>query len=544
MTLGGILVEAASRYGSRLALVVDDQSCTYEQLAERARMLARGLVDLGLRPGDRVAVFVPNSILWMELRFAVAMAGGVLVAINTRLRGQEVAAILDSSACRFLFFTEKARHHSLRERIDEALASRISGGNLEGSDGGENAGLSTLEHVVLDTPSSNTDYSSWGSLYLSEDHPADMELRRRTRALHPMMVANVQYTSGSSGVPRGVMLTHHQQTRMGADFARLLKLSPEDRFYTPGPFFHVAAGILLPPAVISTGGCLLSTQIFDPLETLEVLEKQKCTAFYGTSAAYSRILATDSLDAYDLSSIFKGWAAAPPSMMEQFSEALGMPSLTCMYGLTEATAAVTSLPINAPSEDRFTTNGKPLPGLSLRIVDPITHEELRMGDEGEIAVKGYAVMPGYYRDPAASREAVDSSGWLYTGDLGTVDARGFLHFKGRLKDVIRVGGENVSAREVEIVLQQHPSIQQAAVISAPDPDSGEVCHAFVELRPGELESEENLIAFCRQRLADFKVPKHVSFVTTWPTTGSGKIAKRELRPPEIRQEDSLDLRAK
>lgn len=505
------LESRAERFGDRTAVTCDGQSITYRDLYVRSCMLARGLLACGIAAGDRVALWAPNLIAWVECRFATAAMGALLVPINTRFLTGELRQVLSHSGSRLLFMNAQVGKHSLLERLlEDALAALPP----------------NIETVFTDHAPAHPRFEEWATLYLPPSAALDEELAERRRSVTPDAVCTIQYTSGSSGDPKGALLTQAALVRQANDFARILDLDQEDRFYTSNPFFHVGAGSLLLPTVLAAGAQLMTCEVFDPVESLSVLESARCTAIYVTLTAYQRMLQSG-VDQYDLSALGKGWVATTdPSVARMVYEGFGIDGLTCMYGLSEA-GAVATLPATAPLEDRLGSQGRPLPGIEVRIVDG-QRSELPPDTEGEIAVRGYSIAQGYNDDAGGSVPSLDSEGWFYTGDLGRIDARGLLHLTGRLSDIVRVGGENVAAAEVERVLRGHPAVVEAAVVPKPDQRLGEVCWAFVQAASSDTMLADDLVQHCREHLAGFKVPRGVTFVTEWPTTGPGKIAKREL----------------
>jgi acyl-CoA synthetase (AMP-forming)/AMP-acid ligase II len=517
-TLADLLAASAHRFPRHRAVVIDGESLTYRELHDAARAMARGLMAEGVRPGDRVAVVVTNTVDWVVIRFAVAIAGATLVAVNTRLRPAEIAHILADSRPRVILVKRRVGRHDLLDRVRSALAE------LRDRDGDA---VHPYQPAVFVRPwESDVGDAARDLQDLVRPPGAGPEPPATGGLLTPSSIANIQYTSGSSGTPKGVLLAHGPQVKNGFDFGSWLQLSPDDRFHSPGAFFHVAAGILLLGAVVAHGACLVSTETFDAEQSLGLLEGEQCTAFYATSAAVARMVGHERFGRYRLSHLHKGWFAGSETLMRAAMEAFGAPGMTCMYGLTEGTGAVASLPITAPIEDRLTTNGAPLPGINIQILDPDTAAPLPPGAEGEIAIGGYAAARAYTGRPAPAGGA---SELVRTGDLGYLDRRGLLHFKGRLIEMLRVAGENVAPREIEDMLLRHDEVAEAAVVRYEDAVKGDVPVAFVELVPGSRLRAEELRGWLGDRLADFKVPARVVFITEWPTTGSGKILRSELQ---------------
>ncbi|MPZ25619.1 MAG: AMP-binding protein [Micromonosporaceae bacterium] len=520
-TLAGLLASSAYRFPRHRAVAIDGESLTYRQLSDAARAMARGLMEEGVRPGDRVAVVVTNTVDWVVIRFAVAIAGATLVAVNTRLRPAEMAYIFADARPRIILVKRRVGRHDLLDRVRSALAELDR----------QQAGARPYRPGVFVRPweSDVGDAArDLGELFRPPD--GGPEPPATSGALTPSSIANIQYTSGSSGTPKGVLLAHGPQVKNGFDFGSWLRLSPDDRFYSPGAFFHVAAGIALLGSVVAHGACLVSTETFDAEHSLRLLEGEQCTAFYATQAAVARIIGHERFAQYQLPRLQKGWFAGPETLMRATVEALGAPGLTCMYGLTEGTGVAASLPITAPIEDRLTTNGAPLPGFTIQILDPGTGAPLPPGAEGEIAIGGYAATRAYTGQAApATATATGHPELVRTGDLGYLDKRGLLHFQGRLIELLRVAGENVAPREIEDVLLGHDEVAEVAVVRQDDERKGQVPVAFVELVRGSRLRADELLGWLGTRLADFKIPARVVFITDWPTTGSGKILRSELQ---------------
>lgn len=500
------------------ALVVRHQGVrlTWRELDARVTEVARGLAGLGLRTGDRAGIWASNCLEWILLQHAAARAGLPLVNVNPAYRSHELRYVLHRSRIRALFLHERDARADYRAILSESR---------------DGDGL-PLEHVIW----LGTD--SWSEMLAhGRDFAAD--------PAGPHDVANIQYTSGTTGNPKGVLLTHHNLINNGAAMAMGLKATPSDRICAPVPLYHCFGSVIGSMVSLASGATLLlPSPQFDARATLEAVHAERATALYGVPTMFIAQLTHPDFDRFDLTSLRTGvmaGSACPIELMRQVVERMHIPELTIVYGQTESSPGITMSEADAPIEIRVTTVGKALPNTEIRIADPRTGATLPLGQQGELYARGYMVMKGYDDDPEATAQAVDADGWLHTGDLAAMRADGYFSFRGRAKDTIIRGGENIYPREVEDFLHTHPKVADVYIVGLPDAKLGETVLAWIQLKPGMTATEEEIRDFCRGKIAYFKVPQYVRFVDGFPMTVTKKVQKFLIREQEIRERGLEDV---
>jgi HIP---CoA ligase len=514
LTLPGVVRAAAARFGDRPAVVDGGTTLTFVDLLRHVQGTARSYARLGLEPGDRVVLWAPNSWRWEVAALAVSYAGGVLVPANTRYTGHEVADLVDRTGARLVVlaegFLDRAQRHELTGAAEEhagPLPPLLA--------------LSALPDTVLDRP----DEVTW----LTDGPGPDVE--GPADAVSPDDVADILFTSGTTGRSKGALSSHRQTVEVARIWGELGEVTAEDRYLVVNPFFHsfgYKAGIVVS---LLTGATLVPMAVFDTAEMLRLIQDQRITVLPGAPTIYQRLLEAPQRDAFDLSSLrfaVTGAAVVPVALVERMQTQIGFDLVLTAFGMTECVVG-TMCRRGDPDEVVAGTCGRVVPGLEMRIARPGGNEELPPGEEGELLFRGDHVMRGYLDDPDATAEAIDADGWLHTGDVGRVDEAGYLTITDRLKDVFFVGGFNVYPAEVEQTLARLDGVVESAVIGVPDARLGEHGKAFVVLREGSQLSAEDVTAYARERLANFKVPHEVVFVDGLPRNLSGKILKRELR---------------
>ncbi len=511
-TISQALADTAAKYPERDALIVSQQNAryTWSELDREVTRAARGLAGLGLAPGDRAGIWASNCVEWVLLQYAAARAGVVLVNVNPAYRSHELRYVLHKSRMRALFL----RARDARADYRAILADSRNGDALP------------LEHVVWLGDGSWQEMLDGG-----RDYAAD--------AAKPHDVANIQYTSGTTGSPKGVMLSHHNLVNNGMVMGRGLRATERDRICAPVPLYHCFGSVIgSMVSVVSGAALILPSAQFDALATLEAVHRERATALYGVPTMFIAELSHAEFGRFDLTSLRTGVMAGAPcpiEIMKQVVERMHIPELTIVYGQTEASPGITMSSADDPLELRVTTVGKVLPNTEVQIVDPETRVRMPVGQTGELCARGYLVMKGYDGDPVSTAEAVDAEGWLHTGDLAVLRSDGYFSFRGRAKDTIIRGGENIYPREVEDFLHTHPKIADVYVIGIPDAKLGETVSAWVQLRTGEEATEEEIRDFCRGKIAYFKVPQYVRFVDGFPQTVTKKVQKFLMREQEIRE---------
>ncbi|MGA2957603.1 MAG: AMP-binding protein [Thermodesulfobacteriota bacterium] len=521
ISIGFAVEEAARLYSSREFLVVDDRRFTYAQFAHRVKQFSRRLLAAGVKPGDKVAVWLPNGIEWVDAVFSLANIGATFVPVNTRFKAEELEYILNQSDSSTLILAERFQKSEFMKmflQLSPELTS-LRPGNLT------SARIPGLKTVICLSEKNLPGTFSFQSLYQLGN---EIDLRPVEGSVRPHQTVSILYTSGSTAFPKGVMLTHNNILRNGFEIGERLGLNREDRYFNPCPYYHNAGlvdGIL---AALTHGSCNVTLPSFDARESLAVMERERCTAVGGIQTLYTKMMEEPGLDRRKLF-LRTGWTTGPPQTVRDIYEKMGVTGITNLYGISEASPCCSiSDCLRDPVEDRMNRMGKPLPGVEMKIVDPPTGETLSSNEKGEICVRGWNLMQGYYRKPEETAKAIDSEGWLHTGDLGFIDEKGLVFFMGRIKNVVRSGGENISPEEVENFIFRNPKVKHVEVIGLPDEKWGQRVVACIELKGGTEATPEEIIAFCKERMANFKVPKEVYFITDWPMTGSGKVQKFKL----------------
>ena len=529
-TMGDLLLTAADRYPNKLALVFPDAEFRYGELAQRALERARGLQAMGVKPRDHVGILMHTCPDFVEFLFAVAFCGAVAVPINARYKSSELAYVIENGDLVTVVTTDAvADHVDFIERLNGALpglAKDADPMNLH------LAATPRLRNVVVIGKAKPKGFvtqkafeAAARKVNVLEVHRARLRVRLRDHAL-------MLYTSGTTANPKGCLITHEAQVRNSMNLGAVrYRLTAKDRFWSPLPMFHIAA-VLPMLAIFDVGGAYLTMGHFDPGVALKMLEKYKVSATYPSFVTLIQgLVYHPDFKKRDLSRIRlmnSNFAVQPPGVAAPIMAAMPNALQVGSFGMTEAAGTVCTGAWDEPEELRITRLGRPLPGQEVRIVDPETKQDLAVGLRGEVLVRGYNLFDGYYRDAEKTAQALDSAGWFHTGDIGSLDKNGTILFHGRFKDMLKVGGENVAAAEIEAVLQRHPAVKLAQVVGIPDEKYVEVPAAFVELQPDATAGEKELIEFCRKEVAGFKVPRHVRFVTEWPMSSS-KIQKFRLR---------------
>jgi fatty-acyl-CoA synthase len=529
-TVGGLLEEMARLWPDREALVYPgpDRRYTWAGLNADVDRAARGLMALGVAKGDRVALWAGNVPQWLTVMYATARVGAVLVTVNPHYRQQEIGYLLSQSEADYLVLMEGFRGYSYVEAIRNIVPELASAG----PGGLASAALPHLKKIVfLGSPPGPGFHGYEEVLALAEETPAaDFEARRA--ALDPDDVINMQYTSGTTGFPKGVMLTHQNIVTNGYWIGRRQNLTERDRVCLPVPLFHCFGLVLGAMAALNHGSAMVVLDIYSSLDILANVEREKCTAIYGVPTVFISLLEQKSFSRFDLSSLRTGIMAGAPcpiSTMTQGIERMGARDITICYGLTETSPVVAqTTPEDSPAK-RTQTVGRPMPGVEIRVADPETGAD-RPDGIGEVLVRGYVTMKGYFRMPEATAETIDADGWLHTGDLGRFDEDGYLVITGRWKDMIIRAGENIYPQEVEEYLRLMPGVSDAQVVAVPSRLHGEELGAFLLVKEGcpDLAVKE-VKAYLRPLISGYKIPRYVKTVRQYPMTASGKIQKFRLR---------------
>ncbi len=508
VSIGEAFLETIRRFPACPAIISAHQSrrFTWEEFAQEALRTAAGLRAIGLAPGDRAGVWATNCIEWTMLQFGCALAGVVLVNINPAYRSHEMSFVVRKSGIRALFLHREDRRANYQAILEESLQGAPA----------------ALEHIIY------FGTSDW-----------DTFLREPDGVIHrpnPDEPANMQYTSGTTGVPKGVLLTHVNLVNNARFIGQYMRLTQEDRIAIPVPLFHCFGCVIGTMTSAVTGAAsVLPAASFDATATLQAIERERCTAVYGVPTMFIAELDHPDFAGFDLGSLRTGVMAGAPCPVEVMRRVVGemhCRELVVCYGQTEASPVITMSRADDTVETRCTTVGSPLPATEVRIASTATAETLPVGEQGELLARGYMVMRGYDGEPEATSLAIDAEGWLHTGDLAVMRDDGYFRITGRARDMIIRGGENIYPREVEEFLYTHPKIADVQIVGLPDERLGETVLAWIRLKPGETAAEDEIRDYCRARLAHYKIPQHIRFVDSFPMTLSGKVQKYKIRELE------------
>jgi fatty-acyl-CoA synthase len=517
-TVGALLEDAAERWGDRDALIVRHQNVrwNYRQLDAAAERLAAGLLSLGLQPGDRVGIWSPNRYEWVLTQFATAKAGLILVNVNPAYRLSELEFALDKVGCRALVLAPQFKSSDYVGMLKQIPPER----------------LPKLEHVILMHESPPAGFLSFDDVCARGGENELARVRELRAVLQPEDPINIQFTSGTTGLPKGATLTHHNIVNNGYFTARRQAFSEADRLCIPVPLYHCFGMVMGVLGCVSHGAEMVFPQdAFEPRSVLEAVAAERCTALYGVPTMFIAELDHPEFASFDLSSLRTGVMAGAPCPVEVMRRVIAdmhMGEVTICYGMTETSPVSFQSRSDDSMERRVSTVGTIHPHLEVKIVDP-DGRVVPIGTRGELLTRGYSVMRGYWDDPEKTRQCVDAQGWMHTGDLATLDEQGYCNIVGRVKDLIIRGGENISPREVEEFLYTHPHVQDVQVFGVPDRRYGEIVCAWIRLKPGQHCDAESIRQFCAGRIAHYKVPQHVRFVDEFPMTVTGKIQKFAMR---------------
>ena len=543
VTIGQHFEAIAQRYPDREVLVSRHQNVrmSYRELDRESNRLASALLNCGITRGDRVGIWAHNSSEWLLMQIATAKVGIVLVNINPAYRVTELEYALNKVGCKMLV-TMTAFKTSDYLGIVRELAPEVDACTPGALDARRAPLLKTV--VQLGTQKvagmmSFTDLLAKGDV----DDPAVDRLSALLKATDPI---NIQFTSGTTGFPKGATLTHRNILNNGFFIGEAMKLTEADRLCIPVPLYHCFGMVLGNLAALTHGATIVyPNDGFDPLTVLEAVQAEKCTVLHGVPTMFIAELAQPRFAEFDLSSLRSGIMAGSPCPIEVMKKVVSdmhMNEVTIAYGMTETSPVSCQSTTTTPLSKRVSTVGLVQPHLEIKVIDPETRQTVAIGATGEFCTKGYSVMHGYWGDDAKTREAIDSGGWMHTGDLAIMDAEGYVNIVGRIKDMVIRGGENVYPREIEEFLYQHPAVSDVQVVGVPDEKYGEELCACIILKPGVQASAEDIRAFCTGKIAHYKVPRHVKFVQAFPMTITGKVQKFVMRDDMKRQLGLLDIK--
>jgi fatty-acyl-CoA synthase len=514
-TIGANFDRTVARFPDRLALVDVPAGLryTYAELKDEVDALAYSLLEAGIVKGDRIGIWSPNRAEWVVTQYATAKIGAILVNINPAYRTSELEFVLNQSGCRLLVAAQRLKTSDYAAMIAEVRPR-----------------CADLEQVVL------LDSDAWREL-LDAGKYADISIRNA--ALEGIQLSaddpiNIQYTSGTTGFPKGATLSHHNILNNGFFVGELCHYTEQDKVCIPVPFYHCFGMVMGNLGATSHGAAMvIPAPVFDPVKTLEAVQNEGCTSLYGVPTMFIAALAVPGIDSYDLSSLRTGIMAGSPcpvEVMKQVIDRMGMSEVSICYGMTETSPVSTQTRVDDSIERRVATVGRAGPHIEVKVIDPATGLTVPRNIPGELCTRGYSVMLGYWRQPDKTSEVIDAARWMHTGDLAVMDDDGYLSITGRIKDMVIRGGENIYPREVEEFLYTHPDILDAQVIGVPDAKYGEELMAWIRLRPGAAAiTAESLREFCTGKLAHYKIPRYVHITDEFPMTVTGKVRKVEMR---------------
>ncbi|MBN1134227.1 MAG: AMP-binding protein [Methanosarcinaceae archaeon] len=510
-----------------------DLRFTYGEFDERVNHLAKGMLAIGIKKGDHVGIWAPNVPDWLTYMFATAKIGVVLVTVNTLYKSHELAYVLKQSDLKALAIIDRFRDIDYVDTVYGLVPELRTSerGRLRSNE------FPHLEHIIYIGQEKHRGMYNISELLLLGQHTPIDDFLKVKATVKSDEVINMQYTSGTTGFPKGVMLTHKNIINNGYSIGERQKFTEKDRLCLPVPLFHCFGIVLGVMAVLTHRSTLVMLEVFDPLMVLAAVQKEKCTALYGVPTMFIAEFTHPMFEMFDLLSLRTGIMAGstcPIEAMKKVITDMHCSEITIVYGLTEASPGITQTTTDDPVQLRVETVGTAFPGVEVKIVNPETGERLPPGHVGEICCRGYNVMKGYYKMPEETKNVIEPDGWLHSGDLATCDENGYYRITGRIKDMIIRGGENIYPREIEEFLYTIPGIDDAQVVGIPDEKYGEIVGAFIILKKGADITEADIRDYARSRIARYKVPKHVFIVDAFPLTASGKIQKFKLREMAVK----------
>ncbi|WP_307471575.1 AMP-binding protein [Cytobacillus purgationiresistens] len=535
ITVGKLLEEKAALHPNHEALVYADRDLrmSYQQFNQHCRKVAKGLMKLGLEKGEHIAAWSTNTPEWVTTQFATGKIGAVLVTVNTNYRTAELEYLLQQSDATTILLMEKFRDDSYIDMLYEIIPE------LKTSEPGrlKSDKLPFLKNVIVLGDKRFPGTYSWDDILGLSESVTEDQLEQRLDSLHPDDVINMQYTSGTTGFPKGVMLTHNNVVNNAYNIASCMKLGKTDRLCIPVPFFHCFGCVIGTLASVSVGATMVPVQEFNPKRVMQTVQDEKCTALHGVPTMFIAELNDPDFAQYELSTLRTGVMAGsncPIEVMKAVIEKMGAGEITICYGQTESSPVITQTRTDDPIELRVESVGRALPNVEVKIVEPGTNNEVEYGVQGELCSRGYHVMKGYYKNPEATKQAIDVEGWLHTGDLAVMDENGYCKVTGRLKDMVIRGGENIYPREIEEFLYSHPDILDVQVVGIPDAVYGEEVVAWIIVKEGTQLTSEDVRSFCKGKISRHKIPKYIEFTDAYPMTASGKIQKYRLRENAVK----------
>ena len=539
-TIGKFFDYAAGRYAEREAVVSIHQQVrfTYSELAERVNKLAKAFISAGFQKGDRIGIWSPNNVQWLITQYATAKAGLILVTINPAYRSHELAYVLRQSGCKGLILQNNLRSSNYEQMLCELCPElpNVSTGKLVSIE------YEHLTTIISTTESSVSGIYSWAEFNDLSNDSSDQDLDARLNSQDMDDPINIQYTSGTTGFPKGATLSHHNILNNGYFVAETMNFDESDRLVVPVPLYHCFGMVMANLGCLTHGACAIyPSETFEPEAVLHAVQSERATALYGVPTMFIAELALPNFSEYDLKTLRTGIMAGAPcpvDTMTQVNERMHMTEVEIAYGMTETSPVSFQTRVDSPAEKRVSTVGKVHPHVEVKIIDPNTNKLCGVGEMGELCTRGYSVMLGYWENPEATSLAIDGHGWMHTGDTAVMDLDGYVNIVGRIKDMIVRGGENIYPREIEEYLIGHKDIEDVQVTGVPDEKFGEEIIAWVKLNGDSDLSEDDVKGFCKGRIAHYKVPRYIRFCKEFPMTVTGKVQKYKMREISI---DELNL---
>ena len=542
-TIGQRLRHIAKKYPDNDALVAvwRNERYTYEHFYKICRKAAKGLMNMGVQKGDRVGILATNYTEWVITQFSTAMIGAVLVTINPSLRENELEYILRDSECQTLISIEQFKSSKYIDMFYNLFpeAKQQNPGNLFSYK------FPKLKNVILLSKKGKPGLYTSGEVIIQGEEVSNKVFSQREAELSPDDIINIQYTSGTTGFPKGACLTHHNIVNNAYFVGKNMQFTKNDRLCIPVPLHHCFGMVLSNMLCVNYGATMvLPNEYFDPLLTLQAVEQEKCTAMNGVPTMFIAQLEHPQFNTVDLTSLRTGIMAGAPcpvELMKKVREKMNLKDITICYGLTEASPVTNQTRHDEPVTIRVETVGRPLQHTEIKIIDPDTNKVVPLGMQGEICVRGPQIMRGYHSKPKETKETIDTAQWLHTGDLGTMDEHGYCRITGRLKNMIIRGGENIYPREIEEYLYQHPNIVEVHVFGVPDTKYGEEIAAWIKTRETTTVTEDEIKSFCKGKISHQKIPKYIKFVETFPMTSTGKIQKFRMKEKYTKELSLMQL---
>ena len=535
ITIGSWLHRVSAFYPDQDALVNVDRGVrlSWKQLDRRAVEVAKGLHAMGIRRGDKVAIWATNYPEWLYLLFGCSKIGAILVTVNTNYKIFELEYLLRQSDTKALFYIHGVKGSDYTPIVKPLLPEIDAAGTSVGLHSDKLPFLEDVVYIPYDANDPVPEHLfAWQNMIDGGAEIDDSVIEAISAQLSPHDVINMQYTSGTTGFPKGVMLTHYNILNNGYYIGENMRFSPKDRLCITVPLFHCFGLVLATMASLTHAATMVLVDYFSPTKVLTSIEKERCTAVHGVPTMYIFMLDHPDFDKFNLSSLRTGIMAGSPcpiNVMRQVVDRMGMKEITITYGQTEASPATTMTNTDDPLELRVSTVGRSMPFVETKIVDPETGETLPDGQTGEFCSRGYNTMRGYYKMEEATKAAIDADGWLHSGDLAVRDPNGYYRITGRIKDMIIRGGENIYPREIEELIYTHPAVQDVQVVGVPSKKFGEEVMAFIILKQDQTATEDDIKEFVRQNMSRHKIPSYIRFINAFPMNAAGKILKYKLR---------------